>query len=366
MSLRETILPRLDGSREWPRGPAGWLWQMLRGLAAPYGGTMRLRAEAYRRGLLSAWQAPCPVVSVGNLTTGGTGKTPLTLWMASHLQEVGYRVAVVSRGYGQTSREAVTLVADGEQVLERPPRAADEAVLLARRLPGVVVATGPERRAVIEALWRRFAPDVVILDDAFQHLRVRRDLDVVLLDGRRPFGNGRLLPAGLLREPPTALSRASLVCLTRLAEGVEVTSWKEKLLQLGYAGEVVATAHRPAGWQPLQGGACWPLEALRGRRVMGFAGLADPTSFRESLPALGLDVAGFQAFADHHFWGDAELRQLRERAHSLGAAYLVCTEKDLVKLPADGWEIPVVALRIDVVFTSEARPLIDALRRTVG
>ncbi|MFQ5817671.1 MAG: tetraacyldisaccharide 4'-kinase, partial [Terriglobia bacterium] len=181
----------------------GWLRTLLSPLAFLYAQFMRTRAVLYARGTLRARRLPAKVISVGNLTVGGTGKTPLVLWLAQRLQARGLKVAVLSRGYGRLTQEA-RIFADGSPRVEE---AGDEAVLLARRLVGVLLGIGGDRFAVGLHLAEKHHPDVFLLDDGFQHLRVARDLDIVVLDASDPFGGGYVLPAGRLREPVRALAR---------------------------------------------------------------------------------------------------------------------------------------------------------------
>ncbi len=201
MNLEQRWIPLLSGHRRPQGGMEPLLLALLALPSLIYGGIQWLRRRLYHLGVLRAWRAPCPVISVGNLSSGGTGK--------------GLRPAIISRGYRQGSTEPVTIVSGLEKQRLKPPVAADEAALLAQRLPGVPVLTGPDRvRSIREAL-ARFDVNLVLLDDGFQHLKVQRDLNIVLLDAHHPLGNGRVLPGGILREFPSALKAADLVFLTR-------------------------------------------------------------------------------------------------------------------------------------------------------
>lgn len=169
-------------------------------LAGLYGLGARGRRTFYDRGWVRPKHLPCPVLSIGNLVAGGTGKTPLTAFLAQHLRAAGCRVAILSRGYGGRA-SGINVVSDGQRIFLKPPQAGDEACLLAQKLPGIPVVTGADRFQAGLQAWERFHPDLFLLDDGFQHFQLYRDLDVVLLDAARPFGNGRLLPRGPLREP---------------------------------------------------------------------------------------------------------------------------------------------------------------------
>ncbi|MBF0417252.1 MAG: tetraacyldisaccharide 4'-kinase [Magnetococcales bacterium] len=362
----QMLLPWLRGERS-PDSPAmRLLLAFLSALGRLLALYQRWRVRRYQRGVKHAYRAPCPVISVGNITVGGTGKTPMVIWLARRLQQSGNRVAVVSRGYRQKSPARVTVVADHDQVRLAPPEAADEAVLLARLLPGVAVLTGSDRAALIRHATERLGSDWILMDDAFHRLDIQRDLDLVLLDARRPFGNGALLPGGILRESPEALARCDALILTR-AEPSEAVCDTERVLNLRFPGKPIVTAiHRPVCWVAVDdSGACVPLEALTGP-VMAFCGLAAPEEFRRTLEALSQQVVGFHAFPDHHGFSAADLTGLTVMAHRRGAEVLVCTEKDAVKLDGLPVEMPILALRVEMAFLKNGAWLasrLDAVRR---
>ncbi|MCU0531049.1 MAG: tetraacyldisaccharide 4'-kinase [Syntrophales bacterium] len=298
-------------------------------LSLPYGAAVRARNRLFDLGALPQEDAGCPVVSVGNLTVGGTGKTPMTIRVAGMLRERGMRPAVLSRGYGGKSTAGVLVVSDGRQTLAGPDEAGDEPVLIARRLPGVPVLAGAKRALTGRYARENFGADVLVLDDGFQHRWIRRDLDIVLLDSREPLGNGFLLPRGPLREPPASLERAGVVVLTR-SEG------RTEPLDGGLAGlvagrPVLRTRIRPTTLVATDGTEM-PLAHLAGRTVFAFAGIARPESFRQTLEGLGASVAGFAAFPDHHRFGAEDVTRLERGLGETGAEILVTTEKDGVKL----------------------------------
>ena len=209
----------LDGSR---RGIIDRLiFALLVIISVPYGIVIRLRALAYALVAVPSHTLPRPVISVGNLTVGGTGKTPAVAMLARHFIARGKKVAVLSRGYGGALRGREALVSDGETIFLSAVEAGDEPFLLASSVPGLAVVVGSDRYGAGLRALERLAPDIFILDDGFQHLRLRRDLNILLLDSSRPFGNERVLPAGLLREPQSAGNRADLIIYTRSSEGGE-------------------------------------------------------------------------------------------------------------------------------------------------
>jgi len=188
-------------------------------LSLPYGGAVRARNRLFDSGFLEQQRIGCPVISVGNLTVGGTGKTPMVILLAGMLKDRGLRPAVLSRGYGGKNRADVLVVSDGMRVLAGPDEAGDEPVLIARRLGDVPVLAGPKRVITGRHALEHFSVDAILLDDGFQHRYLHRDLDIVLLDSRQPLGNGFLLPRGPLREPPSALARAGVIAFTRSKGG---------------------------------------------------------------------------------------------------------------------------------------------------
>jgi tetraacyldisaccharide 4'-kinase len=306
-------------------GRYGMLRAGLRLLSMPYRGAIAARNRLYDRGLLRQERLPCPVISVGNLTVGGTGKTPTVILLAAMLRDNGRQPAVLSRGYGGTARDPINTVSDGKRVLMGWREAGDEPLLIAGAVPGVPVLTGPERIRTGRAAVERYGADVLILDDAFQHRALFRDLDIVMVDALRPFGNGYLLPRGPLREPQEALRRADLLITTG---GSETAIARRKVPPLpSFRG-----VHRPRELVVAATGRALPLAELRGKKVCVFAGIGSPETFRRSLTALGAEVVSFRAFPDHHPYLFSELEALRRLAGESAAERIVTTEKDAVRL----------------------------------
>ncbi|MBF0213484.1 MAG: tetraacyldisaccharide 4'-kinase [Magnetococcales bacterium] len=344
----QTLLPWLNGEREPDSPGMRLLLAALGGCGTLLGRFQSLKADGYRRGWIEALRAPCPVISVGNLTVGGTGKTPMVLWLARRMQSLGHRVGIVSRGYRQRSRARVTVVADPDGVRLSPPEAADEAVLLARALPGVTVLTGADRPALIRHGVERYRCSLILMDDGFQRLDVQRDLDLVLLDARHPFGNGRLLPGGILRESIDALARCDALILTRADDPERALDTRSRLVQRFPRTPLLTATHRPTVWIPLSNaGDSLSLDGLSGA-VLAFCGLAAPEGFRRTLAALPLRVTSWHPFPDHHAFQEEELQHLVTQARRQGAGALVCTEKDAVKLSGVQIPMPVFALRVEM------------------
>lgn len=297
---------------------------LLMVLAVPYSVVIRLRAWAYDAGLLRSRALPRPVISVGNLTVGGTGKTPAVAMLAHYFLTRGKGVVVLSRGYGGALGGATGIVSDGTTVYLDAEQAGDEPCLLAATVPGLAVVVGADRHRAGLLAMERLAPDIFILDDGFQHLRLKRDLDILLLDSSRPFGNGWTLPAGLLREPETAADRADLIIYTRCSSGEEVLHVPEK--------PACRSFHHLVGVSRYGSNEILPFAALGSLRGLAFAGIADPFPFFRDLQEEGLTLAETLGFPDHCRYGDKEIADIVDAARRSGADYLVTTEKDAVKL----------------------------------
>jgi tetraacyldisaccharide 4'-kinase/lipopolysaccharide heptosyltransferase II len=310
-----------------------------------YGLGAGLRRGLYARGWYKAKRLPAPVISVGNLTVGGTGKTPVVACLARFFQGQGQKVAILSRGYGGTSK-VVTCISDGSRIYARPPEVGEEAYWLARSLAGVAVYTAPQRYAAGLAAWRDFQPDIFLLDDGFQHFQLHRDLDVVLLDAQSPFGNGRLLPRGPLREPVATLAAAQVLILTRFR--AEQHQDRLEFLQEKFPGKTVLTAAiLPTRARLFPEGREMSVQNLNNRNLLAFAGLARPRVFYDTLRDLGVDLKGCRDFPDHYAFQNHDLDALIQEAQSLGAPGLITTAKDWARL-GEKWEFPVPLWVLDV------------------
>ena len=320
---------------------------MRRLLASAFGGVAALRAEAYERGLLSRHELRGPVVSVGNLGVGGSGKTPVVVRVAELLMAAGEPVAVLSRGYGGSFRGEALVVSDGANVLAAADLAGDEPVMLARALPGAVVAVGPRRDVVGGVVEARFGRRVHVLDDGFQHLRLARDLDLVCLDVRDL--EDQPMPAGRLRERPHALARADLLLLTRLEAATE-DELRALEARLG-PERTFRVERRTSGWRTLAGDS-----AEAPRRAFLLAGIARPERLEHDVAAAGVAVVGRAFFRDHHHFDAGELAAAAAQARAASAAAIVTTAKDAIRLeglpPVD---LPIVVLTIEARVLDEAR-----------
>lgn len=351
-------------TERWYRAEASLLEQLALAPLLPLAGLFalgaRLRRAGYDAGLLRSTAAPIPVLSVGNLVVGGAGKTPVVLALLERLAARGLHAAVLSRGYGGAGRGARIVSRRGERLLSALD-AGDEPSLLAARAPSASVLVGPSRLELARLAHAELHVDVAVLDDGLQHLALRRDVELVVLEAAAPFGNGWSLPRGPLREGAHVLSRADLVWLSRCDEA-------EPAALAALVARVEAATGRPpvqARYRPtaLLDGALRPVGTpaeLSGRRVLLLSGLARPQSFRRTVEALGAEVRLEQRLADHAAPDEARLRELLEQA-ARDEAWLLCTEKDAVKLPAALADEPRLrALRIDSELIAGADGL-DAL-----
>ncbi len=329
------------------RAPGRAAAPVLRGLGLLYRGGVALRNALYDSGRLKTHRLPCAVIGIGNLTVGGTGKTPLTSSVAALLRESGYRVGVASRGYRRRSGARPLLVSDGRSILADAQAAGDEPFLIARDNPAVAVAVGADRVEACRLLIAAHAPEVIVLDDAFQHRRIARDLNLLLVDGRDPWDNGKMLPVGPLREPLSAVSRADAVVVTR-SEGRRPAALVPILQRYSPEASVFHCRLEPGCFRRSDGESI-ALAALRGFAVYAFSGIARPARFEEDLARLGLRLVGARRFPDHHRYRRRELADLARAARATGAEVFVTTEKDLVRLvePLEG-SPPLYALALRV------------------
>jgi len=316
---------------------------------------MRTRERCYRSGLFRSARLPVPVLSVGNLTLGGTGKTPVVQHLARMLRERGYRPAVISRGYGGATREPVNVVSDGREIFLDAVQVGDEPRMLAENLPGVPVLTGVVRKLPARHAVEELGADVLILDDGFQHLGVARDLDLVLFNGDTLAGNSRVFPGGDLREPVAALHRCHGFVLTGIDSGNRERAERfADLLRGRFGGRPVFFTGYRVGGLVLETGegnrSRLPVEALAGRTCLAFCGIAQPERFGRTVERLPVDVLAFQELADHHHYRQADVERLVTRARELGADCLLTTEKDLAKLQRFTPGLPVYALEMRVDF----------------
>ncbi len=285
----------------------------------------------FETGKLESHRVDVPIVCVGNITAGGTGKTPMVAFLCQWFRERGLRVAIVSRGY---------------RAQEGKPN--DEARELSERLPDVPHIQNPDRVAAATVAAEELEMQVVVLDDGFQHRRLERDLDLVLIDALEPFGFDWLLPRGFLREPVEGLKRAGVVALSRadLVSDVRREELRRRVAELAPDAAWIELAHTPT--QLIAGEISESLESLHGKRVLAFCGLGNPTGFRRTLEQCGAEIVDFIEFPDHHEYSRDDIEKLREALRSHGPAQVVCTHKDMVKVELDQLDgVPIRALLVE-------------------
>lgn len=372
----DVILERREGGR------ANALKFVLGGFARLYERAVQTRLGLYRRRFLRARELGCPVVSIGNLTVGGTGKTPVAEMLARELQKRGRRVAILSRGYKSVPRPFVQrlrnrlskhldlfpprIVSDGNKVLLDSRRAGDEPHMLAKNLPGVRVLVDKDRvKSGLYAL-RHFDSDLLLLDDGLQYQRLRHRIDVVLVDRQAPFGNEHLLPRGTLREPPANLRRASYIVVTKCGPEPD-TGLLERLRTLNRTAAIIECTHAPRHWEDVRTGKKYPLDHLRGRHVGALSGIARPESFEEGVRELGANVEIAKAFADHHRFTKKEILRFIEWCDRRSLDALVTTEKDAVRFPdIDDPPVPMLFLRVEIEILRGRRHWEELLDRLAG
>lgn len=345
-----TFRALVDGSRQGVS--ASLLRGLLAGCSLPYAAAVTTRNLLYDRGWLPSTAAAVPVICVGNLTLGGTGKTPLVAWLARLLLDLGRQPAIVSRGYAAAKGTT-----------------GDEAAELAMLLPAVTHVANRDRVAGVAEAARRGA-DVAILDDGFQHRRLARSLDIVAVDATDPFGCGHLFPRGLLREPLSGLARARAVILTRASSVDEPrrAAIKAELLRWAQRDDLVwaEASHAPRCLRSADG-STQPLEACTGRRVLVVSGIGNPTAFRHTVSSTGSTIAAEIIYPDHHPYAGSDLDRIGRRAEEVSAELVVTTVKDLVKIRQPALAgVPVVALEIAIDILSGAPQLSGLVHTTVA
>lgn len=328
----------------------------LRGLLAcgeaPYAAAVGLRNAWYDHKRSAVTRVEVPVVSVGNLTVGGTGKTPMVKYLARQMRQSGRRVAILSRGYGAEAGAKN-----------------DEALELEQLLPDVPHLQGSDRIASARIAIEELESDTLLLDDGFQHRRLGRDLNIVLLDATAPWGFGHLLPRGVLREPIGGLRRAGVVCLTRADAAPLDTrrAIRKRVAELAPQADWCEASHKPTSLIGTGEGAIEPLESLRGRRVAAFCGIGNPAAFRATLESAGAEVHLWRELPDHHNYTADDILSIEKAIGESGVEQVVCTHKDLVKVQIDQLaDRPLRALVVEIDFQTGEAELNHRLERALS
>lgn len=291
-----------------------------------YAYIQKMRAYLYLIKIIKTQHLPRPVVSIGNLTVGGTGKTPVTSYIANFLINNNYKVAVLSRGYGGLLEGKTVVVSNGNQIFLNPEECGDEPYLLASSIPGLIVIIGTDRYAAGQLAMQLFEPDIFLLDDGFQHLRLYRDFNILLLDSKNPFGNGWTLPAGLLRESTTASKRADIIILTRSPEGSTLSS------AMVSNKPAFAASHCLLDAIQLLGNNSFKFTELSNHKFLAFAGIAEPEFFFAALREKNINLVQTISFPDHTEYNQNHILQIQDEFMRSNSTHLITTEKDGVKL----------------------------------
>ena len=331
-------------------------------LSAIYSAVTRARLMAYRRGWFSVSQLAAPVISVGNLTTGGTGKTPLVEWVCrTVVRETGKKTCVLTRGYGKANPQTQVVVSDGNHVVAGEVKAGDEPYLLATGLLGIAaVISNPERISAGQWAIKNLGSEIFVLDDGFQHLRLARDLDIVTIDATNPWGGGSLLPYGRLREPRAGLSRADCIVITRTEQVEDLVEIKDAVQRLAGAIPVFSSRMATSGIHSLDN-AIVDKKGIVSQPVAAFCGIGNPESFFNHLRREGYTLSFTRAFADHHNYNQADMARLVADAKASGATGLMTTAKDAIKLSTFELELPCHVLDIQISIDDDDR-LIELIR----
>ena len=338
-----------------------------------FAAVVSIRYFLYRTGILRRYPLGIQVISIGNVTAGGTGKTPVTEIFARTLAAAGRKVAILSRGYRRKEAplwsrlftqvvEPPLVVSDGRHVLLDSETGGDEPYMLASNLPGVAVVVDRNRVKAGRYAIKRLACDTLILDDGFQYQKLKHSLEVVLVDATNPFGNGNMLPRGILREPARNLSRADIIFLTKCRG--DVSAVRNEIRKYNETAEIVECNHSPKVLKDVWSREEFPLSWLKGKTVCTLSGVASPRGFEDSLRRLGAKVVWCERYADHHRYAPSEILYALNRTADMGADALVTTEKDAVRFPRfETTPVKCLYLRIAIEILSGAESFDSVINR---
>lgn len=340
-----------------------------------------LRLKLYSLGIFKTRSFGCLSISVGNISVGGTGKTPVVEMLAAAFNKNGRKVAILSRGYKKKEapllkrlypsniKQKFRVVSDGEGVLLDVLESGDEPYMLAKNVPGSVVLVGKDRVLTADYAVSRYGADTLILDDGFQYLSFGRKLDVVLIDITNPFGNGHLLPRGTLREPKSSLKRADVFFLTKVSanptdkEKKDIEEVRAQITSVKPNADIIECTHQPKYLKAIGTGEQLPLDSLKGKKICVFSGIARPESFKKALVDLGADIVNSTIFADHHRYTADEISKIMQNAAGK-VDMVITTEKDAVRVPKDGiGDIPCYYLRVEVAILKGEDVFNDCISR---
>ena len=339
---------------------------------------VNIRLLGYKIGISTRQQLDCYVISLGNITVGGTGKTPTAQKLARDIRDMGYRVVILNRGYRAKWHGEVGIVSDGQHLHMDAAEAGDEAYMLAKHLPNVPVLIGAQRAVTGQYAIEHFGAEVAILDDGYQHWQLVRDMDILLVDAVNVFGNGHLLPRGTLRESMSHISRADVCLMTKVDQAADGSCEyiRETVHKYNEAAQIVESIHQPrcfiplADWYVDLAGPGVAVNTIEGKRIMAVSAIGNPASFERTLKDLGAVIIESLRYPDHHEYTMREMQDVLQQAEAQGAEAIVITEKDAVKIPLDvakeSWNIPVYVICVEVKFQSGAAEFQEELKRRLA
>ncbi|SJZ47322.1 tetraacyldisaccharide 4'-kinase [Selenihalanaerobacter shriftii] len=321
---------------------------------------VKIRVKLYDLGIKKSHDIPCTIISIGNISVGGTGKTPITQFLARKFKARGLKVAILNRGYKAEFEGGIGLVSDGKQVLMTPKEAGDEAFMLAQSLPDVPIIIGSDRVVTGRYAYKHFEPDIILLDDGFQHWKLDRDIDVVAIDATNPFSNGSMIPRGTLREPLCSLERADVFFITKVDQVSqdEINKIRAKLDDYNHMALIFDTIHSPTYLRGLGGEINLDSNLdLSDKKVMSVSGIGNPKSFEQTLTDLGANVVDSIRFEDHHQYQEDEIVEIFSKAIEKDVELIITTEKDavsmsselVVKIKEQSIDVKVLGIEVEVL-----------------
>lgn len=339
MSLENFYYQIINSNRKFYHLP---LFAVLKFVSLFYSLIVQVRAWFYKKNIFETRRLSVPVISIGNLTLGGTGKTPMTIWVAQKLLENGRKPAILSRGYQSKTKKSIEIVSDKNGILVEPEFSGDEPAMMARRLRGVPVIVGKDRYEAGVLAIEKLGVDFLILDDGYQRLDVKRDLNVLLIDHSHEFENDTIFPAGTLREPLKEAGRADLICFTRVADNLDppIKSYSNAPI---IKNQTVIKVLTDLELKETKG-----INDLKGLRVCAFCGIAQPEKFKKLLELYGAQVVSFLSFPDHHHFKSGDIKNVEDKARRCEAEIILTTEKDSVKLLAFSFSMPLFVAILDL------------------
>lgn len=370
----QTYLYKLVHDKNKKSIPAKLFLGVLYSFSLIYRSLVNFQLNLYKWGIAKQVKLDCFVISIGNITVGGTGKTPTAKLLARYIRDLGYKVAILNRGYRAKWKGEVGIVSDGNQVFMSADQAGDEAYLLARSLPDIPVLIGTDRTITGKYAVDNFNVDVVILDDGYQHWQLKRDLNILLVDAINIFGNGHMLPRGTLREPLNHLNRADVCLLTKVDQASKSAckEIRDTLAKYNDHALVVESTHKPLGFVEIgnlfsrKQNEILSVDMMKGHKVIAMSAIGNPASFEQTLNDIGAVITESLRFPDHHDYTEEEIRDVMHQAEEQGAEAIIITDKDAVKIPetllCKKRPIPIYIISIEVTFIDETQVLFEYLK----